>query len=84
MKVYAIKDKLIGFTGPIAMKNQDVAKRWFESFCLNKKSTEKIKTKDFELWEIGEYNEDNGTITGYALSELKLIMEGEIFDEPKN
>lgn len=81
MKIYAIKDKLIGFTGPIAMKNENVAKRWFESFCNTKKTNEHIKTKDYELWEIGEYNDENGTITGYALSELKLIMEGEIFDE---
>lgn len=84
MKVYAIKDKLIGFTGPIAMKDENVAKRWFESFCINKKQNEHIRTSDYELWEIGSYNDENGKIDGYSLSEHKLIAEGVIYDERKN
>lgn len=84
MKVYTIKDKLIGFAGPIAMKNEDVAKRWFESFCINKKTTEHVRTSDFELWEIGTYEEEYGMIDGYNLSGHKLIAEGAIYDERKN
>ena len=84
MDLYAIKDKLVGFTGPIAMKNEDVAKRWFTSFCRDKKEKEFTESKYYELWKIGNFNEEKGTIIGLQLSELQLIMEGEQFDERKN
>lgn len=81
MDIYTIKDKLIGFTGPMAFKNEDVAKRWFTAFCRDKKTKELTDAKYYELWKIGHYNEEKGTIIGMQLSELELIMEGESFDE---
>lgn len=81
LKMYTVKDTLAEFSGPLAFKDENLAKRWFEAFCMNKKNTEYTNPKYFELWEIGHFDPEKGTIIGYQLSELKLIEEGANFNE---
>ena len=49
-----------------------------------KKEQEYTDGKYFNLYEIGTYDTEHGTIVGYPESQQKLIMEGESFDEQKN
>lgn len=84
LKIYVIKDKLVGFGGPIAMQDEKTARRMFESYCKRKKNEEYCEAKYFELYETGTYDTEKGTMVGYPESGLQLIMEGEGFDEQKN
>lgn len=77
MKLYSIKDKLMEFTGPIAVKDDKVAVRMFDSFCASKKAQEYTESKYFDLYCIGEFDSEKGTIKGYEQSQLELIKEGE-------
>lgn len=83
-KLYSVKDKLIGFTGPIAFRDDKVALRWFESFCKAKKETEYTDPKYYELYCVGTFDDTDGQTTGSTKAEMELIKEGEAFNEPKN
>ena len=77
MKLYSIKDKLMEFTGPIAIKDDKVAIRMFNAFCEEKKKKEYTEPKYYDLYCIGEFDSEKGTIKGYEQSQLELIKEGE-------
>lgn len=83
-KLYSIKDKLVNFTGPIAFQDEKIAIRWFEAFCRKKKAEEYTESKYYDLYEIGAFDPEKGTLTALNQSELKLIKEGEQFDEQKD
>lgn len=83
MKLYSIKDKLMEFTGPIAFKDDKIAKRTFEAFRNQKKTAEYTDPKYWDLYCIGEFDSETGVVKGYKQSQLKLIMEGEQH-EPEN
>lgn len=77
LKLYSIKDKLMDFTGPIAFKDDKVAKRMFEAFMTKTKDEDHTDPKYWDLYCIGEFDNETGVIKGYEQSQLKLIMEGE-------
>lgn len=79
-KIYSVKDKLAEFSGPIAVRDEKIALRWFESFCKEKKNAEYTDCKYFDLYEIGTFDSESGEITGYPKQEIKLIKEGEQFE----
>lgn len=79
MNVYTVRDKLIGYAGPLAFEDDKVAIRWFESFCKTKKQQEFTDAKYFELYKIGTYNKENAKLEGYF--PIDLVAEGEQFDE---
>ena len=78
LTLYSVRDKLVGFTGPIAMKDDKVAVRWFEAFCEQKKRQEFTEAKYFELYKIGTFNTENAEINPLPFTEL--IREGEQID----
>lgn len=80
LKLYSVRDKLVGFTGPIAMKDDKVAIRWFEAFCEQKKQKEFTEAKYYDLYCIGTFDTDKAEITGTAVHEIELIREGEQID----
>lgn len=82
LKIYAVKDKLVGFGGPMAFKDDKVAERWFEAFCKSKKEQEFTEAKYFDLYFTGLFDTESGVITGNNPTEVKLIREGEAFNEP--
>lgn len=65
------------FTGPIAFNDDKLAKRAFESFIQQKKQTEYLDTKYWDLYCIGEFDSETGVIKGYEKSQHKLVKEGE-------
>lgn len=84
MKVYTIKDTLGSFGAPLTFTDEANAKRTFAAIIRRKKEQEYTEGKYFNLYEIGTYDTEHGTIVGYPESQQKLIMEGESFDEQKN
>ena len=50
MKMYAIKDELNGFTPPIPMMSEEIAKRYFKD-QYEGNVTIKNSPKDFSIWE---------------------------------
>ncbi len=80
LNLYSVRDKLVGYTGPIAMKDNKVAIRWFEAFCKQKRENEYTEAKYFDLYRVGEFNTDNGEINELPVSKMELIREGEQFD----
>lgn len=83
-KLYSIKDKLMNFTGPIAFPDEKTAVRWFEGECKRRQKLDFTSSKYYDLYEIGTFNPEEGTIVGWQLSQLKLIKEGAEFDEQTN
>lgn len=79
VKLYSVRDKLMDFGGPIAFKEEKVAKRWFTQLLASKKANYE-KPEDFELYEVGAMETENGTITGSSVAEVKLILKGEQID----
>ena len=67
--LYAVRDKVADeFCAPLLLKNNDNALRWFEN--AYKDNPEKnIVRSDFELYAIGTYDPDTGTIDGVVTPE---------------
>lgn len=80
LKLYSVKDKLTGFGAPIPFKDEKVAIRWFTQLLAEKKATEYADPKYYDLYEVGDYDEQIGLVSGRAKSEHKLIIEGEQID----
>lgn len=83
LKLYSVRDKLTGFTGPIGFKDDKVATRWFEQMCRQKKDQEYAEAKYFDLYCVGIFDTETGITTGKTQSEIELVREGEQLDEPK-
>ena len=72
LECYSIKDELNGYTVPIPMVNDDVAKRYFhdqlkENVCM------KNQPADFSLWYLGQFNTETGAIV--SNEETKRLLE---------
>lgn len=66
-KIYAIKDQAIeAFSQPFFVQAQGQAVRMFMDESKNEKSQINRHPADFELWYIGEFDEQTGAITGAA------------------
>lgn len=71
VKAYAFYDKKLGaFMLPFWQPNEAVAKR-AAKYSLNEKNSNLYPIRaDLELWELGEFDDTIGTITG---NEMKCI-----------
>lgn len=72
LECYSIKDELNGYTVPIPMVNDDVAKRYFhdqlkENVCM------KNQPADFSLWYLGQFDTATGAMT--SNEETKRLLE---------
>ena len=66
-KIYAIKDQAIeAFSQPFFVQAQGQAVRMFMDESKNEQSQINRHPADFELWYVGEFDEQTGTITGAA------------------
>lgn len=73
-KMYSIKDELQGFTTPIPMANDDMAKRYFrEQQKVN--TTISNEPGDFSIWSMGEFDTETGIYEQMA-DYPKLIERG--------
>lgn len=63
-KIYAIKDQAIeAFSQPFFVQAQGQAVRMFMDETKNEQSQLNKHPQDFELWYLGEFNEQDGVIT---------------------
>lgn len=58
--IYAIKDVKVGFQPPMTMTSDQVAMRAFNGGLKNKEQWP--YTEDYELWKLGEYNDETGEL----------------------
>lgn len=63
MKLYSIKDVKAGFMTIMLFKNDALAKRAYASGLKMPESMLSHNPEDFELWCLGEYDQDSGIIT---------------------
>lgn len=74
LECYSIKDELNGYTIPIPMVNDAVAKRYFhdqlkENICM------KNQPADFSLWYLGQFDTETGAMTSNEQT-LRLLERG--------
>lgn len=79
VKLYSVKDRLTDFQGPLAFKDEKVAKRWFTQLLASKKANFE-DPKDFDLYCVGSMDMEKGNVLGTAVQEVELIMKGESLD----
>lgn len=73
MNIYAIRDLKTGFLAPTLDQNDAIAKRSF-MFALNRPGTlEYSNAQDYDLFKIGEYDNDTGIITH---CDKELVAQG--------
>lgn len=77
--LFSVKDQLMNFNGAIAIQDEKVALRWFETFCKNKKANNE-DPKYYDFYKIGEFNEETGVVKGYSKQNLVLLQEGVNFE----
>lgn len=75
--LYSIKDKLVGYTGPLMFKDDKVAIRWFEQKCRQMKDTEYSDNKYYDLYLVGQFDPETGEIVTPKSHAPELIREGE-------
>lgn len=80
MKLYSIKDELVGFTPPIPLPSDTVAKRYFMDQLIGN-PTMKNSPKDFSIWAMGTFETHSGRIKS---KEPELLERGKINDEKTN
>ena len=76
VKLYSVRDKLMGFQGPIGFQDEKVAKRWFVQIMAQKKDNYE-KPEDFEFYCCGSFDTEKGNVIGTAVQEVELVMKGE-------
>lgn len=69
--MYAIKDKLNGYTTPIPFSSEEVAKRYMKDQVIGNPTVRNSK-EDFELYKTGEFDTENGYTNN---CEPKLVMK---------
>lgn len=76
--MYAIKDELNGYTAPIPIMSDDIAKRYFRE-QYNGNPTIKSSAKDFSIWRTGIFDTETGKYE--AENENVLIERAEQYAE---
>lgn len=71
--VFSIRDTLNGFMSPIVEMNRNVAKRNF-SYAVNNNDLMGFSPKDYDLYQVGEFDSEKGTINAFEFPEM--IMRG--------
>lgn len=69
MNIYSIKDNKIGFSTVFTAPNNAAAIRMFGDTCADPKTMFGAHPEDFDLYVLGEMNED----TGELKSEVKFL-----------
>lgn len=59
INMYSIKDELNGYTTPIPIANDELAKRYFKE-QINTNTMIKNSKEDFSIWRMGRYNSETG------------------------
>lgn len=64
MRIYSFRDVKIGYMEPFLQINDTVAIRTFTATLNDENSRQLIRKykEDIELWRLGEYDEETGTI----------------------
>lgn len=63
MRVYAIKDEVIGFTGAImTAQNDEQIARWMKAMVNDKGTEMNLWPKDYSAWYVGEMDKITGNI----------------------
>lgn len=70
MKLYSIKDTKNTFNKPFNEVNDDMAIRALKALCNNRDTQVGMFPEDFELWKIGEFNEETAELT----SDIKFLV----------
>lgn len=79
--LYSIKDKLRDFDGVMTILDDQNAERIFEGFCKKQAAMEYVSPRYFELYKVGELETETGVVKGYAKQEIKLLKEGEQYEQ---
>lgn len=79
--LYSIKDKLSDFQGVMTIRDDEMALRIFEGYCRKQKAENYSDAKYYDLYKVGEYDSESGVVIGYTKQEMKLLKEGEQYDE---
>lgn len=58
-EMYAIRDRLNGFTPPIPINDDEIAQRWFREM-VHTSTTMKLSPSDFDLWHLGTWDSETG------------------------
>lgn len=75
MKIYSVKDNKIGFNNTFLAANNAAAMRMFADTCRQKETLFANHPEDFDLYAVGELNENTGEIT----SEIKFLEHASSF-----
>lgn len=63
MNIYALKDVKCGFMNPMTFKNDELANRAYKNMLAdNQPNLVTMNPEDFELWCLGNYDQDSGII----------------------
>lgn len=79
LEMYAIKDELNGFTTPIPINTEEIAKRYFKDQMLGN-PTMKNSKEDFSLWKMGTFDTESGTYIGLPNGNV-LIERGKNYGD---
>lgn len=79
--VFSYRDKLVGFGSPVVDQNDVSAVRGFSYAINNSDGIMNFQPDNFELYKIGVFDTDKGTI--YALDIPELIVSGSAVFEVK-
>lgn len=75
--LYSLRDLKSQFTPPIALKNDDMAKRYMAQLVEEDKTINKFP-EDFDLVRVGKFDTENGTLQE---PENTLICNGKEFEK---
>lgn len=76
LEMYSIKDELNGYTVPIPILSEDLAKRYFKDQILGN-PTMKNSKEDFSIWHMGNFDQETGV---YQSENPKLIERGKNYE----
>lgn len=76
LEMYSIKDELNGYTVPIPILSEDLAKRYFKDQILGN-PTMKNSKEDFSIWHMGIFDQETGV---YQSENPKLIERGKNYE----
>ena len=68
--IYSYRDRLVGFGQPVLDTNDNAAIRGFAYAVSAKDGIMNFSPMDYELYKIGEFDTDKGTIKSFDIPEL--------------
>jgi len=77
LKIFSLRDKKLDqFMNPMAMQTPGQMVRMLQDE-INKDPTHMLgmHSEDFELFQVGEFDTDSGTVTGHAPTSVILVQD---------